>query len=214
MDAVLLRRRLRSRGPADLLRHYACRALQRLGGFDLEHAFCLTPESLRAPRPDSESLRCVQLDAETLRRHAQVPGSGLAEVEDALRRGDWCFGVLDGESLLSHAWFSAHPTPLRPGLLVHFDPAYAYAYWAFTRTECRGRHLHALAKSRALEFATRRGLRGILSVVRADNSASLVSAARVGCRRVGSLLALGPARRPWLASSPGCRRFGLRLELA
>ena len=159
-------------------------------------------------------LICRQLDAESLRREARVDGGGLATdaVDAALARGDWCVGVFEADRLLGHCWFTSRPARLCPGLDLAFDPSWAYSYWAFTRADQRGRGLHSLGKSHALDLATARGLRGILSAVRADNGASLRSAARLGCRRVGSLLALGPARRRWAWVTPGCRPYGLRLE--
>ncbi len=215
MELKVLRRSSSSPDPLGLARHYAWRALLGTGALHVERAFCLTPETARPVTSDdgAADLRCGELDAARLRAAALDPRGGLdpTTLGSAFDRGDWCVGVWARGELLCHAWFSARPTPLAPGLRVSFDPAYAWAYWAFTRADQRGRHLHARAKLRALELCAARGLRGILSAVRADNEASLRSAARVGCLRVGSLLALGSPWR-WAAVTRGCRAYGLRLE--
>ncbi len=192
------------------------RVLQASGFFHLERAFCLTRERARRVLPDGDGLSCEPLDLERLEEALGDAGSGLerSALEQARARGDWGVGVFDHGRLASHCWFTSRPALLRPGLRLCFDPSYAYGYWAFTRTEQRGRALHSLGKSRALELCAQRGLRGILSAVRADNGPSLRSAERIGCLRVGSLLALGPASRPWTWTSRGCDAYGLRLERA
>jgi GNAT superfamily N-acetyltransferase len=193
--------------------HLLYRGLQRTGLMHIERALCLTPDLMRRPIADSPRLRWEALAPGTLEREAGA-GGGLApaDVAAALERGDWCVGVFDGADLVSHCWFTTRPARLCPGLAVRFDPAWAYGYWAFTRPDQRGRGLHALGKGHALDLAVARGLRGLLSAVRADNAPSLRSAARLGCRRVGSLVALGPPRRRWAWVTPGCRPYGLRLE--
>lgn len=139
-----------------------------------------------------------------------MTGSGLdaEEVERLLKSGEECFGAFVDGVLASYLWFSPGPAHLVDDVFVRFDPAYAYSRWAFTRSEYRGKQLHALCKQSALDEFTARGRLGIISVVYAWNSHSLSAAAKLGCVRVG-LLGIVWGK---LWTSKNCRRVGLRLE--
>jgi hypothetical protein len=209
MNRDELNRALAHLRPRQIIGRYALRGVHRLTGFALFRGLCLTEKSVRLLAP-SVDVDCRFVEPDRLRREATVAGSGLQpeEVERLLNAGEECFGVFVAGLLASHLWFSPSPAHLENRVFVHFDPAFAYSRWAFTRDDHRGKRLHALCKQKALEMYAARGRRGILSVVHMWNFPSLNAAAQVGCVRVG-----------WMGTTPGtvwtsegCRRLGMWLE--
>ncbi len=215
MDFGVLRQKLATLGPHQVLGHYAYGGLNRLFPVDLVRAFCLTPGDVRLSAAPSGDVRCERLDEAGLRREAGASGSGLSisDVESCLAGGEECFGVFVEGVLASHAWYASRAARLRAGVNVSFDPRYAYSRWAFTRPEYRGRALHAIGKRFALEHYVAAGRSGILATVKVANFESLNSAARLGSRPVGLMLAATLGHRSLLWASAGCRPYGMALEV-
>jgi hypothetical protein len=134
-------------------------------------------------------------------------------VTDALSKGDRCLGILDGGTLVAYTWYSHLPTRIFPAdLVLHFDESYVYLYKAFTRTPYRGRRLHGIGKTLALQEYLSLGFRGLLSAVEYLNFSSLKSVKRIGGRLFGSIYVSGAFGHYLVYRSRGCRRFGFRLE--
>lgn len=209
MNLGYLRQAITHQSLGQVISHYAYRSIQRL--FDVSIFRCLLVQDrtvIRNPVPSGTDCRFVTADR--LRQEAAVTGSGLdaEEVERLLKSGEECFGAFVDGVLASYLWFSPGPAHLIDDVFVRFDPAYAYSRWAFTRSEYRGKQLHAICKQSALDEFTARGRLGIISVVYAWNSHSLSAAAKLGCVRVG-LLGIVWGK---LWTSKNCRRVGLSLE--
>jgi hypothetical protein len=179
MNRDELQRALAHLSLGQVVARYAFRGVQRLTGFDLFRGLCLTEKSARALPAHPVEVEYRFIEPDRLRREATAAGSGLqpGEVERLLNAREECFGAFVGGVLASHLWFSPGPAHLKDEVFVHFDPAFAYSRWAFTREDHRGKRLHALCKQKALEVYAARGRRGILSVVYAWNFPSLNAAA-------------------------------------
>jgi hypothetical protein len=189
---------------------YALRSTKRLLDVSFFRGLLLTESSVRQLVPPA-AVECRFIDYDRLRHEATVASSGLqlAEVERLEQAGEKCFGCfVDNDVLASYLWFSPGSAHLVDDVFVHFDPSYAYSRWSFTRTDYRGRRLHAICKQSALAALAKSGHRGILSVVYAENFQSLNAAAHLGCVRVG-WLGIAPSK-VW--TSADCRRAGLWLE--
>jgi hypothetical protein len=214
MDWSVLRTKLATLGPHQILGHYAYRGLNRLLPLDVVRAFCLTPADVRSSLACPGDVRCERLEAGRLRREAQTEGSGLSptDVETCLAGGEECFGVFVDGALASYAWYTSRTARLRAGVNVRFDPRYAYSRWAFTRPEYRGLGLHAIGKRYALDCYVAAGRAGVLATVNLANFESLHSAARLGSRPVGLMFAATVGGRSLLWASAGCRPYGLALE--
>jgi hypothetical protein len=153
--------------------------------------------------------------AKALRRFASDRANEMSPefVRDAIRNGDACYAVCEGTKLASRGWYSTRPTPIgKPGLVLHFDPAYVYMYKGLTREPYRGQRLYAVGIHRALALYIARGARGFVSYVEATNLDSLKAALRMGYRVFGSVYLIRLFGRHFAFSSPGCRAFGFRLE--
>ena len=134
---------------------------------------------------------------------------------EALDHGDECFGVLDGGVLASYGWYSnrpSHITELSEDLLLHFDPGYLYMYKGYTLPSHRGERLHGLGMALALREALRRGCRGLVSTIEANNFSSLRSSYRMGYRRFGRVYAGRPFGKFRARATAGCRAYGFRVE--
>ena len=214
MDWSVLRTKLDTLGPTQVVAYYVYQGLNRFLPIDLVRGFCLTPGDVEVPLRTQGNERCQLLSPDEVMREARSAASGITPEDAAanLAVGEECFGVfVDGE-LASHAWYSERACPLRSGIHVRFDPRYAYSRWAYTRPEYRGRGLHALGKRHALRHYAAQGRLGVLSTVKATNFESLHSAKRQGSRAVGWLFAATLGRRDVLWASAGCRTYGMGLE--
>ena len=209
MNRLELQRALAHLSPGQIAARYTLRGVHRLTGLRLFQGFCLTQGRARA-LPAHPQAEYGFVAPERLRQEATLLGSGLQPegVQRLLSAGEECFGAYVGGTLASHVWFSPCPAHLKDEVFVHFDPAFAYSRWAFTREEYRGLHLHGLCKLAALESYAARGRRGVLSVVDAWNYPSLNAAAQVGCVRAGWMMMSSGSVR----TGSGCRRLGMWLE--
>src|SRR3990170_686370 len=135
-----------------------------------------------------------------------------AFVDEALRNGDECYAICDGETLAAYGWYSTRPTPIQPShLVLHFADGYVYMYKGFTDTRYRGQRLHAIGKTRALQHYLESGYRGMVSYVESTNFDSLKSGARMGSQVFGSIYVLQLFGRWFTFSSPGCKPFDFRV---
>lgn len=213
MDWHVLRTKLATLGPHQVLGHYAFRGVNRVLPLDLVRAFCVTPADLHAPVVRPWEVRCEQLAAKRLYLEAETGRSlSTSDVDVCLARGEDCFGVFVEDVLASYAWYTSKTARLRPGVNVRFDSRYAYSRWAFTYPDYRGRGLHAMGKRYAVERYAAAGRRGVLSAVSVANFESLNSSRRLGSRPVGLMLAASLDGRLLLWASAGCRSYGLELE--
>ncbi len=133
--------------------------------------------------------------------------------EDALAKGDECFGFFCGEVLASYGWYSMRPTAIDPpDLVVHFDPRWVYMYKGFTHVDHRGHRLHAIGITNALAHYLARGYKGVVSYVESNNFNSLKSVYRMGFQDFGKIYVVGIAGRYWTRSDAGCAPYEFRLE--
>jgi len=174
-------------------------------------------------RADPAFLACAEpyrpgfLPAQALHGFAQDPATELSPqfLAPAIEAGDECYGICDGGTLASYGWYSTRPTPVvSPELLLHFESRYVYMYKGFTDTRHRGKRLHAIGMTRALQHYLSKDYGGIVSYVESTNFDSLKSCFRMGYQVFGSIYLVRIFGRYFAFSSPGCRRFDFRIEHA
>ncbi|HVO31905.1 MAG TPA: GNAT family acetyltransferase [bacterium] len=180
-------------------------------------------KGLYIDRPDLAFLECDAkyrggfLDAAQLRDLARDPANELSSsfLDEALAKGDRCYGFLAGDTLAAYGWYSAKPTAIDlPGLVLSFDPRWVYMYKGFTRPDHRGQRLHAIGMTRALVALQAEGYAGIVSYVEWNNFASLRSCYRMGYRDFGTVSVAKLGGRFRFHSSAGCDAFRFRLSMA
>jgi len=149
-----------------------------------------------------------------LQSFADQPRSEMSRtfVEDALRHGDECYAICDGEKLAAYGWYSTRPTPIDPSdLTLQFADGYVYMYKGFTDRDYRGQRLHAIGMTRALQHYLDTGYKGIVSYVESTNFDSLKSCFRMGYHVFGSVYVLRLFGRIFTFASPGCEAFEFRV---
>jgi hypothetical protein len=157
------------------------------------------------------------LSAKALQDYAQDPVTEMSPrfVEDAVGSGDQCYAICDRGNLAAYGWYSTRPTPIGlPDLLLHFAPGYVYMYKGFTDSRHRGKRLHAIGMTRALEHYLGKGYGAIVSYVESSNFDSLKSCYRMGYKIFGSVFLLRVFGRYFAFSTPGCKAFGFRVRSA
>jgi hypothetical protein len=166
------------------------------------------------------------LTADDLARYVARPEFGLTEqfVTRELGMGHECFAIRQGAALATYGWYSTTPTHFTDDLSVRFDPQWVYMHSGFTHPTFRGRRLHAFGMTIVLTLYRERGYKGLVSIVHANNAASLKSCARMGYRHFGTIYTARPGRllrlrrlpalldRVAILTTPGCRAFGFRLD--
>ena len=142
------------------------------------------------------------------------PEASMSEefVRYALAKGDKCYGATHRGRLRAYGWYATTPTRVSPDLRLHFCRDYVYMYKGFTHESHRGKRLFPSGITGALEHYRATGYKGILLYVDANNLDSLKSCAGMGLRVFGSVYVAKVLGRYFIYSSPGCARFGFRLE--
>ena len=164
----------------------------------------------------SDRYRYGFLDEDALRRHSLDPSNRLggAFLDKALRKGDSCFAILDGETLASFCWYSDKPAQINEDLELHFHPAWIYMYHGHTRDEYRGQRLFSIGMAKAAEALIQRGFNGVICYVEANNSSSMRALHRVGFRHIGSARVLRVFGRHIIRRDATCREYGLDVKEA
>jgi hypothetical protein len=133
-------------------------------------------------------------------------------LEYALSKGDKCYGFTHDGALRAYGWYASTPTRISRELRLHFSRDYIYMYKAFTHESHRGRRLFPFGVTRALRHYRAAGYKGMVLYVDANNLDSLKSCARMGFRMFGTLYVAKLFGRYLIAATPGCARFGFRVE--
>ena len=170
--------------------------------------------------------RADYLTADELQQYVARAEYGLSRsfVARELAMGHECFGIREGDALATYGWYSTSPTHFTDDLSVRFGRQWVYMHSGFTHPAYRGRRLHAIAMTSVLALYRARGFRGLVSIVSADNVASLKSCARMGYRQFGTIYTarlgrlpglrhvLGIKDRVFVFATPGCREFRFSLD--
>ena len=178
-------------------------------------------KGMTAERVNAAFLTCptpyrpMFLDAKALREFSRDPGNGLPEsfLEEALAKGDECYGILDGETLAAYGWYARTPTRIDPpDLVLHPGREYVYMYKGYTHPGHRGRRLHAIGMTLALQEYLARGCKGLVSYVESNNFSSLNSVSRMGYEIFGTVYVLEMFGIHLLHASAGWAAHGVRIE--
>ena len=70
-------------------------------------------------------------------------------LDRAIGRGDRCYGIFEGDALVSHGWYAQRSTEINEHYLLHFDPDHTYMFKGYTLPAHRGKRLHAVGMCRA-----------------------------------------------------------------
>lgn len=162
-----------------------------------------------------EPYRPMFLDEEMLREFVRDPGNDLSPgfLEEALSKNDECYGILAGGALAAYGWYSRGPTRIDPpDLVLHPGHRYVYMYKGFTHPDYRGRRLHAIGMTLALQHYLARGFKGLVSYVESNNFSSLHSVLRMGYEKFGTVCVLKVFGVYFTHASAGCRAHDVRIE--
>ena len=168
------------------------------------------PAFLEAPPRYVGSFLSPHSVAESTRDSEAAMSEEFAEY--ALAKGDKCYGFLDEGSLRAYGWYAATPTRVSRDLTLHFSRDYIYMYKAFTHESHRGKRLFPFGVMCALKHYRAAGYKGMLLYVDANNLDSLKSCAHMGFRVFGTAAIATLLGRRFVFLSPGCARFGMRIE--
>jgi ribosomal protein S18 acetylase RimI-like enzyme len=124
-------------------------------------------------------------------------------LESAWQKGDECFGIFLGATLVSFGWYSIRTTETSDDLTISVPPGHVYIYKAYTSEKHRGRRLNAIGITLAMNTYLGNGYRAILSYVESNNFSSLNSFGRIGFHEIGRLWILRVMRRTIMFPSRG-----------
>lgn len=177
-------------GAIKALFDFAYRAGNRLFGMMILNVVVLSADTVNAESlENSYQYRIGFIDAAPLRSLAEKYPDAVSDsfIDSAFKEGDRCFGIIDGDNLVSFGWYSHHATPINERLRFHFDPTYVYMYKGYTVPGYRGQKLHALGMAHALLASHDEGDKGIVSYIEANNFRSISSCERLGYKLVGRI---------------------------
>jgi ribosomal protein S18 acetylase RimI-like enzyme len=219
VNTQLYRDSIQQHGVGATLFYGAYRAANKVTKVALLNGLVLTLESISGIfLEDPRRKQVRELSPEQMRKYVgKAESSTLAEegIELAKARKDRCFAMFDGDVLTSYGWYSTKPTELIElghGIVLHFDSSYAYMYNGFTHPKYRGQRLHAIGMAAACAQFAKEGQKGLVSYVEASNFASLKSCFRMGYESFGHVAVLKVGGRYLSQETPGCKKFGFRVE--
>lgn len=204
-------------GLASTLHDVALRAANRVMLLKVIKAVAVKsvdPGYLDVPAP----YRAMFLDEKMLRWFAKDPECGMTPqfLDEALSKGDECYGILDGSSgLAAYGWYARTPTRIDPpDLRLLFSGRFVYMYKGYTAARHRGRRLHAIGMVRALKHYLDLGYEGLVSYVESNNFSSLRSVHRMGYFEFGTIGVVRLFGRTLTRASAGCRAWNFDLAPA
>lgn len=190
------------------------RAVNRCMYYKELHCFMVEkvhPQSLELP----DGFRFTRVDDNLVFELTKDPKHelNLRFARYALRKGDECFGIFDGDSLANYGWYSRKPTLMdNEDLYFHFDPRFVYMYKGYTLDKYRGLRLHAISKTRSLAEFISRGAKGMISYIESNNFNSIKSTYRMGARACGRIRVMRLAGRYIVRTDQQCRQHGLTMK--
>lgn len=131
----------------------------------------------------SDRVQIRKLGREEAFEVSRLPGSGMPEmyVEEALARGDECFGVTIEEKPVCVCWFARRGHVRLYGWWnVEFFRDYVYVHGVYTSPAYRGRRLVEQNLHAAVRRYTLAGATGMFALVESSNYASLNAFRRAG----------------------------------
>jgi hypothetical protein len=192
------------------------RVVNRLVPFQVLKGMIATADGIDPTLLDAPDLQSRFATRDELLAAASIPEvaeqMSVRFIDQAIGRGDECFGIFDGRELVSFGWYSNQPTQISDNLTLRFDRAWMYMYKGYTLRSHRGRRLHGIGMSQALYAYTKRGWRGLISYVRSTNFQSLRSTERMGYQIFGEVYIAEAMKRPLIWATPGCAAYDFRVE--
>ena len=193
-------------GLGAMCRTLAARVGARLCGLVVVQVVWLDVGEVLAAAASAPGFCFREVTAAELMQPARDPANDL-DAETAARAADGrniCFAAFDGHRLAAYGWYARHC--IEPehcfGFGLALPPDVVYMYKGFTHPDYRGRRLHGIAMSLALQHLSRDGITALISTVDWTNEASLRSCARSGYRQIGRLIRWNLAgRRPQLSTA-------------
>ncbi|MFB3925055.1 MAG: GNAT family N-acetyltransferase [Syntrophales bacterium] len=199
-------------GIANVMKDAALRGINTVVYFKILR--CITNNKIN---PDylnpADGYTCRFLNADELLFFSGIKKLALPTslVRANLKKGDQCYGILDGDFLASYSWFSNLPTTLGNGLQVKYDPRYIYVYHGYTHPAYRGRRLGVIRSTRALYEFLQRGFKGFVAYVEENNLRNLHAVYRTGYRDFGRIYIVNFFGKYLVHHSPGCAEYGFTI---
>ena len=189
--------------------------LKNLLGFRALRGMTLHPNdvnpSYELARTDFPGARVFR--AELLRDLNPERGISQEFIDEAIKKGDWCFGFYDKDKLISYGWYSENPTKIDQKRILHFSSDYIYMDKGFTHEDYRGARLHGFGMAAAAKIASELGKEGLISYVEANNVRSLRSCRKLGYKIFGTIFMCCLFGHWFTFRSGGCRRFDFYVEV-
>lgn len=156
------------------------------------------PDSIGALEASAQvsGLHIRRLDASEVRLRASRMEDWFFKgaVDESLARGDLCLGGYLDDSLVCSNWFTVRPIRVL-GRMLQLPKGTVFEYRCFTKPQYRGRGLAAALKLPAARIYAGRGFTSFLNTVMWTNDASRRLNERMGYRRAGAIVKLGPFNR-------------------
>jgi len=106
-------------------------------------------------------------------------------IDEAIDRGDKCFGYLENDSLVAYVWLGLSESRMEAGFNVRIGEGYSYSYKSFTLPSHRGRRLQQQITWESDGWRQDNGFKYNIDYVRTHNFASIAADRRYGNVAVG-----------------------------
>lgn len=127
------------------------------------------------------------------------PAADIARIEANIAI---CIAAFDREELAGICWYAKAQYAHTPGYVAHIADDYLCGYGLRIMPNFRGRGIHGVLVSKALEWMQENDKKGLLLAINFDNPASIKSALKLGFNKLGYSF-----YHPWLKGFRKVRRY-------
>lgn len=133
-------------------------------------------------------------------------------IKKAIEKNDCCYGIFKDDELISYGWYSNKTTEITDDLQIQFKSNYIYQYKGFTRSQFRGKRLHAIGMAKALQSLSDSGVDGLLAIVESTNYNSRKSVYRMGYRDFGIIIVFKIGKQYRFINLGQCKEYGFSIN--
>jgi hypothetical protein len=126
-------------------------------------------------------------------------------IEISMARGDTCFGIIVNEDVACSVWATTKPLKQLGVVLVPVTNGFI-SYRAFTKPQYRGKRLLTAVRNCMMRHFKELSFVWSFNVIYSTNASSIASNRYEGCKRIGTIIQIGPDR--WGLSKYVSHGFG------
>ena len=211
---VELKRKYKYGGSKHFAIHLLYQILNKLFYFECLHVMRLSMKDINSKYLSLHNgFSGKFLSSEEIEKYFLGNDSEFELPPNVLENRDECFAILENLEIASYGWYSKKPTAVTGEFKISIPQNFRYMHHGYTSEKYRGKRLHAIGMSKALQILSmNKDCDGLVSVVSAENASSLVSTERLGFVPIGKIFIIAKLNRYFVFHTKNCQSAGVSLR--